>query len=105
MANQTFGPSKIHIPKAPALGLLLEQPRFGVYNVKVDENNAAAKVSAEKAKTKAGEDGVLAAEGGADDSAANKAQIDFERHRQAIDDFKKEHIYSVMRREEGQHRM
>lgn len=32
---KTFGPEVIHIPKAPALGLLLEQPRFGSYNEKL----------------------------------------------------------------------
>ena len=26
------GPEQIHVPKAPALGLLLEQPRFKTYN-------------------------------------------------------------------------
>jgi tRNA U38,U39,U40 pseudouridine synthase TruA len=30
------GPDGMHIPKAPALGLLLEQPRFGSYNDRVD---------------------------------------------------------------------
>ncbi|BEJ17427.1 hypothetical protein CspHIS471_0608280 [Cutaneotrichosporon sp. HIS471] len=29
---ETFGPKRIHIPKAPPLGLLLEQPQFKVYN-------------------------------------------------------------------------
>lgn len=29
---ETFGPKKIHIPKAPPLGLLLQQPQFKIYN-------------------------------------------------------------------------
>lgn len=29
---ETFGPKRIHIPKAPPLGLLLEQPQFKTYN-------------------------------------------------------------------------
>lgn len=34
--NSLSGPDGMHIPKAPALGLLLEQPRFGSYNDRVD---------------------------------------------------------------------
>ncbi|WVQ73440.1 tRNA pseudouridine(38-40) synthase [Cryptococcus sp. DSM 104548] len=34
---ETFGPKKIHIPKAPPLGLLLEAPQFGVYNERIDK--------------------------------------------------------------------
>lgn len=30
-----IGKDGLHIPKAPALGLLLEQPRFGSYNERV----------------------------------------------------------------------
>lgn len=37
------GPEQIHVPKAPALGLLLEQPRFKTYNdnmlLKSKQNN------------------------------------------------------------------
>nr|ODN89350.1 tRNA pseudouridine(38-40) synthase [Cryptococcus depauperatus CBS 7855] len=32
---ETFGPKKIHVPKAPPLGLLLEAPQFGVYNDRI----------------------------------------------------------------------
>jgi tRNA pseudouridine38-40 synthase len=31
-ADRLQGPEQIHVPKAPALGLLLEQPRFKTYN-------------------------------------------------------------------------
>lgn len=34
---ETFGPKKIHIPKAPPLGLLLEAPQFGVYNDRITQ--------------------------------------------------------------------
>ncbi len=34
LLNKTFQPPSIHIPKAPALGLLLESPRFGSFNIK-----------------------------------------------------------------------
>lgn len=37
---ETFGPSRIHIPKAPGLGLLLCEPHYAEYNKKVVEANA-----------------------------------------------------------------
>lgn len=37
---ETFGPARINIPKAPALGLLLEQPLFESYNRKLAGHNA-----------------------------------------------------------------
>ncbi|PWZ03578.1 pseudouridine synthase, partial [Testicularia cyperi] len=37
---ECFGPARIHIPKAPGLGLLLEQPLFGAYNVRIKNNNS-----------------------------------------------------------------
>ena len=36
---ETFGPARIHIPKAPGLGLLLEEPLFGAYNSRVASSN------------------------------------------------------------------
>ncbi|KAM0751664.1 pseudouridine synthase [Meredithblackwellia eburnea MCA 4105] len=37
---ETFGPSRIHVPKAPGLGLLLLEPQYVEYNKRVDESNA-----------------------------------------------------------------
>jgi len=34
---ETFGPKRIHIPKAPPLGLLLEAPQFGMYNTRIGQ--------------------------------------------------------------------
>ncbi|PWN35087.1 pseudouridine synthase, partial [Meira miltonrushii] len=34
---ETFGPARIHVPKAPGLGLLLEEPIFGGYNRRLEE--------------------------------------------------------------------
>ncbi|OCF37335.1 tRNA pseudouridine(38-40) synthase [Kwoniella heveanensis BCC8398] len=34
---ETFGPKRIHVPKAPPLGLLLEAPQFGVYNSRITD--------------------------------------------------------------------
>ncbi|CAG8660956.1 7468_t:CDS:10 [Gigaspora margarita] len=38
LIKKTFGPTKINIPKAPALGLLLDQPVFKSYNKKAIDN-------------------------------------------------------------------
>jgi tRNA pseudouridine38-40 synthase len=40
VSPNSAGPEGIHIPKAPALGLLLEQPRFGSYNERVESSPA-----------------------------------------------------------------
>lgn len=36
---ETFGPSRIHTPKAPALGLLLLEPQYIEYNKRLVESN------------------------------------------------------------------
>lgn len=36
---ETFGPSRIHIPKAPGLGLCLLEPQYIEYNNRLDESN------------------------------------------------------------------
>ncbi|KAK4049000.1 tRNA pseudouridine synthase 1 [Microbotryomycetes sp. JL201] len=36
---ETFGPSRIHIPKAPALGLVLIGPQYMEYNRRIQESN------------------------------------------------------------------
>lgn len=50
LIRETFNPTKIHVPKAPALGLLLNSPVFGGYNSKVKQHNArlASQVSNKK---------------------------------------------------------
>ncbi|KAF9515742.1 hypothetical protein BS47DRAFT_1293494 [Hydnum rufescens UP504] len=80
---ETYGPSKIHIPKAPALGLLLEEPRFGVYNLKVADTNAELALK----------------------SAQGAQKIDYEKHCDTIDAFKRDMIYTRMRQEEAEHRV
>jgi tRNA pseudouridine38-40 synthase len=34
---ETFGPKRIHVPKAPPLGLLLQQPQFKSYNERIKQ--------------------------------------------------------------------
>lgn len=44
---ETFGPKRIHIPKAPPLGLLLEAPQFGMYNNRIGEQKKGDNVERE----------------------------------------------------------
>ncbi|KAG8946560.1 tRNA pseudouridine synthase 1 [Tulasnella sp. 424] len=84
---ETYGPRRITVPMAPALGLLLEQPLFGSYNDRVRSENAAL----EKQKSVS------------DEEKANRRrdEIDFSKHQKDIDEFKLKLIYERMREEEA----
>lgn len=43
--SQSFGPHKINIPKAPALGLLLEKPFFDGYNQRIAHRHDRSPIS------------------------------------------------------------
>jgi len=92
---KTYERARIHIPKAPALGLLLEQPQFRMYNRKVEESNQriATKKGSEHVGDRLNESG----------NDLIRDRIDFEKHREAIDEFKVRMIYSRMREEEGKY--
>jgi len=47
---ETFGPSRIHVPKAPALGLLLLEPQYIEYNKKVEEGNIKVDILTKEGK-------------------------------------------------------
>lgn len=66
LIQQTFGEKRINIPKAPALGLLLERPVFDVYNDKLLQKT----------------------------SKEDRIKIDFDVHKDKIETFKQEWIYS-----------
>ena len=117
-AFQTYGSARIHIPKAPALGLLLEQPQFGVYNLKVREANLAADaVDAEAviaaatiAPEAAPSSDFVAPEVPAPPTPkprdSNRREfIDYEKHAEKIALFKEEMIYKRMRAEEAENHM
>lgn len=74
--SETFGPSKIHIPKAPALGLMLRGPIYDNYNKKVKE---------------AGE---LVDQGKLDDSA-RKETLQYDSFEPQVQEFKK-HVLKDM---------
>ncbi|QRW17364.1 tRNA pseudouridine synthase A [Rhizoctonia solani] len=80
---QTFNGTKLVIPKAPALGLLLQEPRFGTYNKHVLEENE------------------LAAGRGQTDRI--RELIEWEPLRENIDAFKHAFIYNRIRAEEAKH--
>ena len=101
--RQTFGPAKIHIPRAPALGLLLDQPQFGSYNSRTEESNAEIRRRAASKIAEGPEDDSEA--NATDGSATLRLKIDFERHRRLIDEFKRDYIYAAMRAEEAKNRM
>lgn len=67
------GPRKIHVPKAPPLGLLLEQPLFHSYNDTVEKGQKFM---------------------------AAKDTVNFEQYREKIDAFKMQYIYEALRKEE-----
>ncbi|KAJ1027664.1 hypothetical protein NDA16_002003 [Ustilago loliicola] len=39
LVDECFGPARVHIPKAPGLGLLLERPIFDAYNSRIRNSN------------------------------------------------------------------
>ncbi|KAJ9475987.1 tRNA pseudouridine synthase 1 [Pseudozyma hubeiensis] len=39
LVDECFGPARVHIPKAPGLGLLLENPIFDAYNQRIANSN------------------------------------------------------------------
>lgn len=71
----TFENLKINIPKAPALGLLLERPIFRVYN--------------EKMRSKAANE-------------VERDEIDFDLYKEQIEEFKREWIYKKIFEAENQ---
>lgn len=80
---QLYGPRTVTVPKMPSLGLLLEYPIFESYNARVIEANGQLESS----------------------NLDFRPVIDFEIHRQTIDKFKQEQIYSRMRASEERNEM
>jgi len=70
-----FGPRGVMIPKMPALGLLLEYPVFESYDKKITAANERVR----------------------DTNSEHRQSIDFEVHREKIEQFKNDHIYTRMR--------
>jgi len=87
--SETFGPSRIHIPKAPSLGLILQRPHFDGYNHRVINQNEMIErtFKAGKISEKEKADGT-------------KGAIEFGDIEDEVERFKKEHIWPKMWEEE-----
>jgi tRNA pseudouridine38-40 synthase len=68
------GPKRIHIPKAPPLGLLLEAPQFGLYNRRIREKNGGLQV--------------------------DRDPIDWDEYAEEMKAFKLKYIYDKLREDE-----
>jgi tRNA pseudouridine38-40 synthase len=73
-ASWRLGPKRIHIPKAPPLGLLLESPQFRTYNNRIESNIY----------------------GGPDD----RDKVEFTPYADQMQEFKVKHIYEKLREDE-----
>lgn len=82
---ETYGPARIHVPKAPGLGLLLEEPLFGGYNRHLEE---LLKRQPDLGKAGPGDGGVA------------KEEIIFSKYAKEKDAFKNHWIYDRIYREE-----
>lgn len=91
LVPETFGPSRIHIPKAPALGLLLLEPQYLEYNKRVTEANAKLE-DLHKAGRLSEKDLADQRREPLDTKGLNLTD--------KIDEFKKEHVYKRMRQVE-----
>lgn len=84
---ETFGPSRIHIPKAPGLGLLLDEPQFFEYNKRVVESNDKLDLLMEAKRIEDKEWG---------EQRRDAVEVPLGRVRELIDEFKKVEIYKRM---------
>ena len=74
LVTKTFGKTRLNIPKAPALGLLLERPLFNQYNSTADKAGAAT---------------------------VHRERVDFAKYDAQANAFKEEWIYSALVKEES----
>lgn len=82
---ETFGPSRIHVPKAPGLGLLLIEPQYLEYNKRVVEANAKIDLLLEANRLEQKD---------ADDQMRDTVEIG--ELKEMVDKFKQDEIYKRM---------
>ncbi|KAE8244616.1 hypothetical protein A4X13_0g6437 [Tilletia indica] len=103
LVAETYGPARIHIPKAPGLGLLLEQPLFGSYNGKIDAANRRLENSAKNRKpqqAKAKKEG-NDEEDEEEEGDQMREAVHFEKFTPEMEAFKQKYIYDrIMKVEE-----
>lgn len=73
--DQLFGLTTVHIPKMPALGLLLEHPVYNGYNAKITKLNETLDTS----------------------DPDYREPVEFEKYSKEMNAFKKQYIYDNMR--------
>ena len=82
---ETFGPARVHVPKAPGLGLLLENPVFETYNKRIIQSNRA--LENKKKRLEPGEQDKQNLEGQVRDS------VEYTAFRDDMQAFKQKFIY------------
>jgi tRNA pseudouridine38-40 synthase len=85
LVPETYGPARIHVPKAPGLGLLLEEPLFEGYNKRLRENMNKQNEGSTPAK---GDGGVI------------KEEITYNKYAEEKEAFKNKWIYDRIYKEE-----
>ncbi|EST07226.1 Pseudouridine synthase I, TruA, alpha/beta domain protein [Kalmanozyma brasiliensis GHG001] len=104
LVDECFGPARVHIPKAPGLGLLLERPIFDAYNTRIRNNNdKISRLMRKKSQSKSeAETEAPPTESKSDQSEAGKASslqdelrefISYNSHTSAMETFKQQWIY------------
>ncbi|PKI83063.1 tRNA pseudouridine(38-40) synthase [Malassezia vespertilionis] len=95
---QTFGPARIHVPKAPGLGLLLVEPHFGGYNIKVRNNNERIdRMIAQRTAAKGQENAKPVPK---DAESEKRVQVDYAEYQEQMAAFKQTFIYDQIHRTE-----
>ncbi len=85
LVPEMFGPARVHVPKAPGLGLLLENPLFEVYNTRIASTNRKLEKKRDKAPASAEVERLI----------ANEARdlVGYEPFRPQMNAFKQKFIY------------
>lgn len=98
LVSKLYESTRIRVPKAPALGLMLEEPVYESYNKKVAVANAKWKDVAPQGKGKGAE---------AEDDVEHQSNfirdpMDFSKFKDPIEEFKNKYIYEAMVKQEDE---
>lgn len=92
LVDECFGPARVHIPKAPGLGLLLERPIFDAYNSRIRNNNdKIRRIMSKKSKSDARADAENTNGSRMEDELRDS--VTYESHTDAMEKFKQEWVY------------
>jgi len=95
LVENLYTSTRVRIPKAPALGLMLEEPIFEGYNKKIATANAKWKDAAVSGSKEQEED---------NEHAQNfiRDPMDFSKFKDKIEGFKNQYIYGAMLKQEDE---